>query len=424
MKQLKRKVFTVLTAILTLAGFLAAAFSFTMQVMELEGSIQSDLVKLNASMATLYSQYRDGRRDSDSSSGLGISMNDEFFLSGDEPVYTIILSPWNTVENILYLNADQNQVDQAISEAAQLLDEEHIEPRSRSVSLLTSRYAWIYSSDRTFTMIDVRGFQKQLASFGFYCLLIYGLYVAAVLIVAALLTRWMIHPIEETFEKQKNFIADASHELKTPLAVILSSAEAMERNPSEKWLKNIETEAERMNRLITDLLELTRSEQTKLQLSAVDLTYLTEKECMIQEARIFEKGLQLDTQIAENLVAVCNADSAAQVLSILLDNAISHAASRIVVRAFRKQNRILIQVANNGNPIPPDKIGRIFERFYREDSSRNRSENRYGLGLAIAKALMEQNGGSISVFSNPEETWFQMEFRSANGSRTPEIKGQ
>lgn len=140
-----------------------------------------------------------------------------------------------------------------------------------------------------------------------------------------------------------------------------------------------------MNRLIGDLLELTRSEQIKLPLSRVNLSFIAEKECLIQEARIYEKGLTLNVDLEPDVEVIGNANSLSQVLGILLDNAISHARSEIRIKVRKQGSQSICFVENNGRPIPLEMQKRIFERFVREDTSRNRSDNRFGLGLAIAK---------------------------------------
>lgn len=335
-------------------------------------------------------------------------MDDDFALILDLPVFTFQLSSDGQIRNILYQNSDAEEVGQAAAQAAQILSERMPAKEDFGIQILGSRFAWYYPDYRSLTLIDIHGLQEEYLRYIMTCLILFAAYLGAVFIISRLICRWIIKPVEEAFEKQKAFIADASHELKTPLAVIMASAEAMERNPDPKWLTNIEMETDRMNRLISSLLELTRSESTKLVLSKVDLSFVAERECLVQEARIFEKGLELKTDISEDLNVLGNEDALAQVISILIDNAISHASSLIEVKAFRKGSQAVVEVANNGKPIPPEMQKKIFERFVREDQSRSRSENRFGLGLAIARALMIQNQGTISVQTENKMTVFRI----------------
>lgn len=408
MKQLARKMFLLVAVILILMGAMVSGFSLMMEWNDTTEEVRSDLERANASMTVLYRGYS-GFHDRDRES---ISMDEDYSMLADEPLYTLILSDRGQVENMLYLNGSQKSAAEAFS-AAQKILEKGGGGLYGGLDFLKDRYAWYYPDRNSLTLMDTSHSRKKFVSILLRTGLLFLAYLAAVLAVTKILVRKMIQPIEDAFNKQKQFIADASHELKTPIAVILSNAEAMERNPDVKWLHNIETEADRMNGLVCDLLELTRSEQRKLELHPIDLGYLAEKECMIQEARIFEKGLQLEEQIPEGIFAVGEENSLMQVIGILLDNAIAHAKSVIRVSLVKNGSQAELSVSNNGEMIPPEDQKMIFERFARAEESRNRNENRYGLGLAIARNLMIQNEGSISVSSSPEWTTFTLNLRAA-----------
>ena len=166
---------------------------------------------------------------------------------------------------------------------------------------------------------------------------------------------------------------------------------------NEHWLKNIEEEATRMNSLITNLLDLTRSEQTDPVLERVNLSRLLEKQSLIMEASMFEKNLVLEEDIEPDLMCMANSAAMQQVITILLDNAMEHSDGKIMVKASKKGKDIQFSVSNSGKPIPPEDRERIFERFYRADVARNRSSGRYGLGLAIAKSIVDSHHGRIQV---------------------------
>ncbi len=307
-----------------------------------------------------------------------------------------------------------DEISEALERADWVLAHDEPSKAKTQLSLLGDRYAWYYPDLNSMTLIDIHSWQDDYVDYFWLCTGFFIAYLLAVWGIAQLISKWLIRPVAESFEKQKQFIADASHELKTPLAVILSSAEAMERNPDNKWLKNIETETDRMNRLIGDLLELTRSEQIKLPLSRVNLSFIAEKECLIQEARIYEKGLTLNVDLEPDVEVIGNANSLSQVLGILLDNAISHARSEIRIKVRKQGSQSICFVENNGRPIPLEMQKRIFERFVREDTSRNRSDNRFGLGLAIAKNLMNQNQGTIKVQTVEGWTVFSFILKTAH----------
>ena len=146
-----------------------------------------------------------------------------------------------------------------------------------------------------------------------------------------------------------------------------------------------------MSNLVTDLLEMSRSEEgIKEQYVIENLSKLVEREVLTFEGLIFEKNIKLDYDIEENINLSCNSDQIKQLVSILIDNAIKHTYSegKIIVKLIKEKNNIILSVNNSGKEIPKEEREKIFERFYRYDKSRNRNDNRYGLGLAIAKNIV------------------------------------
>lgn len=418
MKQLKKKIVLVLGSLLSVLGILIFGIVLFMEGMKAEDEIRTTLLRVSSSMNSLYDGYLEGKpyfyNDGPQSERRGsLKMDDDFSLITDDPVFTFQIDN-HRIWNILYLNADMDEISEALERADWVLAHDEPSKVRTQLSLLGDRYAWYYPDLNSMTLIDIHSWQDDYVDYFWLCTGFFIVYLLAVWGIAQLISKWLIRPVAESFEKQKQFIADASHELKTPLAVILSSAEAMERNPDNKWLKNIETETDRMNRLIGDLLELTRSEQIKLPLSRVNLSFIAEKECLIQEARIYEKGLTLNVDIEPDVEVIGNADSLSQVLGILLDNAISHARSEIRIKVRKQGSQSICFVENNGRPIPLEMQKRIFERFVREDTSRNRSDNRFGLGLAIAKNLMNQNQGTIKVQTVEGWTVFSFILKTAH----------
>nr|WP_058300994.1 HAMP domain-containing sensor histidine kinase [Gorillibacterium timonense] len=214
-----------------------------------------------------------------------------------------------------------------------------------------------------------------------------------------------IAPIREAFEKQKQFIADASHELKTPLAIISTNADVLLANENEpirqqaKWLHYIKSETERMSRLTNDLLYLTELDdsRTAMIFSPFDLSESVESIILTMEAVIFEKHLSLTYDIEPNLMVNGSNEQIKQVILILLDNAIKYTnPNGTVTVSLKKQSHgVLLSVSNTGEGIAPEHLARIFDRFYRTDASRTRKQGGYGLGLAIAKSIVEQHKGRI-----------------------------
>ncbi|MBY9077906.1 HAMP domain-containing histidine kinase [Paenibacillus sp. HN-1] len=214
-----------------------------------------------------------------------------------------------------------------------------------------------------------------------------------------------IKPVKEAFEKQKQFIGDASHELKTPLAIINTNADVLLANSEDtirnqsKWLNYIKSEAERMSRLTSDLLYLTEMDdsRTRMMVREFNMSEATENTILTMEAVIFEKQLSLDYDIEPGLMVRGSSEQIQQVLMILLDNAVKYVNPHGSINLTLKKahNGILLSVSNTGAGIAPEHLTRIFDRFYRTDASRTRKQGGYGLGLAIAKSIVEQHKGKI-----------------------------
>ena len=220
--------------------------------------------------------------------------------------------------------------------------------------------------------------------------------------IAKKLSTVIVKPIQETFEKQKQFISDASHELKTPLAVIEANADVLEGNiGNNKWLNYIQNEIDSMNKLVNELLLLAKIENIDelKEYKEFDISKETEIIVSMFESMAYEKNVLLKSDIQEKIMMYGNNEDVEHILSTLIDNAIKHTekSKEVIVELRKNKNNIILQVKNMGEPIPEDEREKIFERFYRIDKSRNRKEKRYGLGLAIAKSTVQRYNGNIEV---------------------------
>lgn len=232
----------------------------------------------------------------------------------------------------------------------------------------------------------------------------------AMLGISVLFSKRAVAPIEQSYRKQKQFVQDASHELKTPLASIRANLEALQANKQEtiqsqeKWLDHISHETSRMNKLVTELLELARADQTEqaVRLEPICLSNLLERTLLSVETMLYEKGISLQQQIEADISVGSSLDKMEQVIRILLDNACKYtdAQGGIEVCLYREKKYAVLTVSNTGEGIAPEHIDKIFDRFYRADDSRKHTGS-YGLGLPIAKSLVEQMGGTLSVCSVP-----------------------
>lgn len=214
------------------------------------------------------------------------------------------------------------------------------------------------------------------------------------------LARRIVTPLEESYEKQKQFISDAGHELKTPVSVVSANAELLSREIGEnQWLSNIQYENERMGTLVGQLLELARTENVTPVKERVDFSHLVDGEILPFESVAYEKGVELVSSITKDVFVDGNVTGLKQLISILLDNAIRHSnkQGKVKINLIKENNSCVLSVVNAGNEIAKEDREKIFERFYRVDSARNSEDKHYGLGLAIAKAITISHNGKIGV---------------------------
>ena len=243
--------------------------------------------------------------------------------------------------------------------------------------------------------------------------LLIGLAALAVLFVCSyVLSGAVTRPVGRAWQQQKQFLSDASHELKTPLTVILSSTELLEQSaaPEQKqYVDNIRAESRRMKQLVEDMLTLSRIQRSDAPLpdTAADLSDAAANVALRFEPVAYEAGLTLSYDIAPGLLVRGDSDKLEQAVAVLLDNAIKYAAPGTEVRldAVRQGKNACLWVENEGDPIPADKLPHIFDRFYRADESRTDGGS-FGLGLPIARAIVEAHRGAIRCESGGGVTRF------------------
>lgn len=233
-----------------------------------------------------------------------------------------------------------------------------------------------------------------------YTLLFGGVALVLFFFLSAFLAKKIVNPLEESYHKQKQFISDAGHELKTPISVVSANTELLSREIGDnQWLQNIQYENERMGMLVGQLLDLARTENVTPEMEHIDFSRLVAGEALPFESVAFEKGLLLDNEITHGIAVNGNSTQLKQLVSILLDNAIRHSKEPGEVRlSLTKEHGLaILSVINRGNEIPAGAREQIFERFYRVDAARGSEDNHYGLGLAIAKAITVSHKGHIEV---------------------------
>ena len=253
-----------------------------------------------------------------------------------------------------------------------------------------------------------------LASIGIVALVIF-------FVISLFFSRWALRPVQSAWTKQRQFIADASHDLKTPITVIQANTEILLSNPEEsirsqeQWIESTQLESMHMQELVKDLLFLARMDEmpTKVVKEAVEISQIVESEALEFESIAFEQGIELSANIEPDLVVYGDKGKLHRLVRTLLDNACKYAPQdhKINLDLKREASGVQLAVHNTGSYIEPKDLEHIFDRFYRSDSSRNEHQNSHGLGLAIAKAITEEQGGNIKATSSQKDgTCFTVNF--------------
>lgn len=402
MNNLKKKVFTLIFSILSISilGFII--------VFNVGKYLEYNKIISNSLRISKSNEEDKNRLNKDN----GFKDNNIRYM--DKVIYTLLLNNDNSIKEVINLSNNNIDIDSIKSLGQSILSKNDIK-REYIGNIYFNKYSYIYSNSKYLIIIDNSSIQNSLYNYLLISLSLFILLEAIVYLISMILTSWIIKPVINSFEKQKEFIADASHELKTPLSVIMASSEALEDNPSEvKWLNNIKSEANRMNILIKNLLELASFEKKETYVLKEDnLSKVVELAMLTFDAKAFEEGIKLESNIDENIKFSFDTYSMNELVGILLDNALKHAdkKSTIVVSLKEQGNSIILSVTDTGDVIPKGEEEKIFERFYRLDKSRSRKENRYGLGLAIAKNIVVNHNGKISAESVGNVTTFKVLFK-------------
>lgn len=253
-------------------------------------------------------------------------------------------------------------------------------------------YTLVAFKDITVFNDVIKIFIKIVVTFGCVTLLI-------LCVVSFFIARSIVKPLEDSYQKQKQFVSDAGHELKTPLSAINVNADMLAREIGDnKWLSNIQYENGRMNELVQQLLILARTEKVSMPKEKLDFCRLTAGEVLPLESVAYEKNITIKTEMEESVFVCGNSAQLKQLVSILLDNAVQYSTGNEVSLAISKERRsVRLTVINEGKAMESDHKRNIFERFYRVDDSHDNSDGHYGLGLAIAKAIVTAHNGKIVV---------------------------
>ena len=218
-------------------------------------------------------------------------------------------------------------------------------------------------------------------------------------VLSVFIARRIVRPLEENDQRQKRFISDAGHELKTPIAVISTNSELLKRQIGEnEWLSNIDYENERMSDLVRQLLVLSKAENGQMPKEPIDFSKLVDGEALPFESVAFEKDVRIDSEIEPGITVDGNPNQLRQLVSILLDNALSHGTGDMIALSLhRERHTAALTVSNDAEEMNADQLSHLFDRFYRTDEARGETDSHYGLGLSIAQAVVEAHGGQIQA---------------------------
>lgn len=268
--------------------------------------------------------------------------------------------------------------------------------------------SWVYhiesdGGDTLVVLMDNMIMSGNMGTLFRYTVLFGSITVILLLLTSFFLARRIVQPLEESYQKQKQFISDAGHELKTPIAVANTNLELLEREIGQnQWLDGARFENRRMAGLVRQLLELAKTESAKPQTERVDFGRIVTSGVLPFESVAFEKKRGLQTQIQDGINVAGNPEQLGNLVSILVDNALNYAPehSEIFVSLKTERGRGVLTVSNEGAAIPKEQRENLFDRFYRMDVSRGGDPPHYGLGLAIAKAIVTSHRGKIEVICN------------------------
>ncbi len=309
--------------------------------------------------------------------------------------YSVAFSSDGSVLSIFDGEKTVSSDDNLTELARQILSEGTSTGRTGNLSYVVAKkdgYTLVAFLDNTVSEAGLQTMMRNALLVGFASLVV-------MFFIAVFLARRIIRPLEESDKQQKQFISDASHELKTPIAVIDANAEILSRELGHnEWLSNIQYESNRMGELVKQLLDLSSAESREVPMEEMDFSHVVTGESLVFETFAFENGKILQSNIEEGIVLTGNQNQLTQVISVLLDNALRHTTGTQIELNLKKQGHsAILSVSNEGEEIPQEKLKHLFDRFYRVDDVRNSEDNHYGLGLSIAQAVVQKHGGTIGA---------------------------
>ena len=401
MKKLQFKVFSIIFSLLTIFTLIIFITSTIKSYMEKRNSISDVLTRIPKTYEVL---------EFNRPSNLIPRINDSRRIYLDFTIYTIILDNDGSYLGIINNTYNENVEEEKIKIIANNIISNH-QNNIYIGNLYTNKYSYVFTQDNILVIMDNTEINSILVKGLVSNILLFLLCEIAIFGFTYVITKWIITPVSKSFEKQKIFVADASHELKTPLSVMIASADAYFNDKDDKWVYNMKNESERMIKLVTELLDLAKTESEQdIIMEENNISDIIESSILTFESLFYDNNIKLKYDITKDIKMLCNEDLIIELMSILIDNAIKHCKEKgkVIVNLFKENKEIILEVKNTGLPIKKEDEEKIFERFYKVDTSRNRNSNNYGLGLAIAKNIVLKHNGRISAHSSNGYTTFKI----------------
>lgn len=267
------------------------------------------------------------------------------------------------------------------------------------------------SGNTVYIFVNNKEALQNSKQFFIVSIFIFLLSVIVFTIISYYLSRWMIKPSEKAIKNQKIFVANISHDLKTPITIIRANADLIENEvKNKKSIKYIQQETEKLNHLVNEMLTLTRIDNTisKENFKSFNFGDSLFDVVLPFESIAYEKGIRFNINIDEVTDYFGDENNIQKLAEILIDNAMSYTAKGgiVDVDAYENSKAVTLSVTNTGEPISDEKKVEIFDRFYRESKSRERTGNHYGLGLSIANIIVKKHNGKITVESKNGKNTF------------------
>lgn len=350
--------------------------------------------------------------------------DDKPFFEQQKEVMTVFYTPASgSQEESISILSQTDIFDEDV--LSQLLSE--VITQNKSFGMLSSYHAiYYYTGDQNLyriALIPSSYITHSMLSLLLVLALIFIGAMGCFLLVSIRLSKVAVRPMEEAMQREKQFVADASHDLKTPLSVILANNSILMENPSasvgslSRWTDSTQAAAKKMQQLISEMLTLADVERkdTPLPIRPLDAASVVTKAALQLESVAYEKNVELDTEgIPEELSFSSNEDYLQRIASSLIENAIKYepAGGAVKITLTREKKSVILSVHNKSSFISAEDLPHIFDRFYLADKSRQANSGSHGLGLAITKEMTERLGGRLSATSFPETgTCFQAVFQ-------------